>query len=75
MKKLTTRWYYSLEELIEMINEHDELDWHIYQDGIRNDDNTEEGFGGMLDILMENHIYSLAGLDNTEGKKMFTSYL
>lgn len=29
----------------------------------------------MLDILMENHIYSLAGLDNTEGKKMFTSYL
>jgi len=58
-----------------MVNESKERGWHIYQDGVRNDDNLEEGFGGILDILMDNHIYSLASLDDTDGKKMFTSYL
>ena len=75
MKNLTTRWYYSLEELLEMVNEHDELDWNIYQDAVANDNDVEQGLGGVVDILIENQKNSVSSLDDTESKKMFTSYL
>lgn len=77
MKKLTTRWYYSLEELIELVNNNKEgLNWWIYQDCVTDTLFSEIGFGTILEGLVDSiRLASYHSLDNTESKKMFTSYL
>lgn len=75
MKKLTTRWYYSLEELLEMVNKEEGLGLIVYPDAVTDGENVEQGFGSVVDGMIDNAHFSLESLDGTESKKMFTSYL
>ena len=76
MKKLTTRWYYSLEELLELVNEEEGLNWEVFQDCITDQLLHEIGLGTILEGLIDNiRLASYHYLDDTESKKMFTSYL
>lgn len=76
MKKLTTRWYYSLKEIIEKYNEEKELGLDVNYLDVLESEGTSIGLSSisqrMLEILDEQHIWAA---DSNKAVKMFTQYL
>ena len=71
MKKLTTRWYYTLKEVLEAYNEEKELGWTFYPDGIQDSEGHPLTFG---DVLMSLRQYLTGSVDDDDFSELLFSF-